>query len=488
MRVEQPIATSEPLWGNIRTDALCKEDMTTIAIIGGGFSGICVAAHLHRNARRPVRILVFERKKIGAGIAFGTHEPVHFLNGPASNHSPFDDRPDEFTNFLANEPEARRFLDPTKPISGQFVPRMLYGRFLWQISAGLTRPSPTGATVTFVNANIHDLVKRPDHMGIVTESGMLLRADAAVLAIGNPPPRSLATLVDARYLIDDPWDGVAVRAIPTDAPVAIVGSGQTAVDLALGMMSNGHRGAITLLSRRGLIAVPFITVDRPYVLDPDRIPHRLQCFIRWLRSESERFIEEGGNWRGVINALRPYTQRIWHGFSPTEKRRFFKHMAPFWYMHRSRLPPQAAQRLNELRAMGRVTAVAGRIVGATPNEAGVVLHVRPRGGDGVVEMPACAVINCTGPWWDLEKPQNPLVAALLASGMIRWDDVGQGIAVTMDGVPLDTFGRPAERLFAVGPICRGTLLEIMVVRDIRTQCAALADRLLAKEEMGVAVA
>ena len=106
MRVEQPIATSEPLWGNIRTDALCKEDMTTIAIIGGGFSGICVAAHLHRNARRPVRILVFERKKIGAGIAFGTHEPVHFLNGPASNHSPFDDRPDEFTNFLANEPEA----------------------------------------------------------------------------------------------------------------------------------------------------------------------------------------------------------------------------------------------------------------------------------------------------------------------------------------------------------------------------------------------
>ncbi|WP_316224621.1 MULTISPECIES: FAD/NAD(P)-binding protein [unclassified Bradyrhizobium] len=487
MRVEQPNEVQESLWSDIRIDGNGTDEMT-IAIVGGGFTGICVAAHLHRAARQPLRIVVFERKDVGTGIAHGTRESAHFLNGPASNHSPFDDYPDEFANFLAGEPEAQCFLDLNKPIGGQFVPRMLYGRYLKHLSASLTRPSPTGATVTFVKANVDEIAKRSDHVEIVSEGRTLLRAESAVLAVGHPPPRSLATRVAAGHLVDDPWDAGAIHAIPPDASVVLVGTGQTAVDIALGMIANGHRGAITLLSRRGLIAVPFISVERPYLLDPKRIPQRLLPFIRWLRSESERFTQEGGNWRGVINSLRPYSQQIWSGFSAHEKRRFFEHMAPFWYMHRSRLPPQSARRLGELRAEGRVAVAAGRIVGVTSNDIGAVLQVRPRGEHRIIEMPATTIVNCTGPWWDLQKPQNPLVAALLASGMIRWDDIGQGIAVSMEGVPFDANGRPAERLFAVGPICRGTLLESMVVRDIRTQCAALADRLLAKERIGVVAA
>lgn len=481
-RGEKPSAVAKPLRGNVRIDTSDTGDATVIAIVGGGFSGICLAAHLHRSARRPVRVLVFERTKGGSSVAFGTPEPVHFLNGPASNHSAFDDTPDDFVDFLANEPEAQRFLDRTKPIRRQFVPRMFYGRYLRQMRAGLMRSSRMGATVTFIHAEVRDVVKRSDGVEIVTNKGAPVRADAAVLALGHPPPRSLATLVDPRYLIDDPWDVDAVRAIPPQASVAIVGTGQTAVDLALSITANGHRGPVTLLSRRGRIAVPFIFADRPYVLDVDRLPHRLRPFIRWLRSESERFIREGGNWRAVINALRPHTQRLWYGFSLAEKRRFFEHMAPFWYLHRSRLAPQTAKLFSELLATPRVKVVAGRITGATANDDGVVLHFRPRGESASKEISAEVVINCTGPNWDISKPKNPLMDALVASGTVRWDDFGYGIAVTMDGIPLDASGRTAERLFAIGPICRGSLLEIMVVRDVRTQCATLASRLLAGEK------
>ncbi len=123
--------------------------------------------------------------------------------------------------------------------------------------------------------------------------------------------------------------------------------------------------------------------------------------------------------------------------------------------------------------------VAGRIAGARPAPEGVVLQVRERGADAPILLAAGAVVNCTGPWWDVRAPGNPLVATLLQAGRLRWDELGHGFAVAPDGALIDAAGRTAERFFSVGPLCRGTLLEITAVRDIRTQCAALAAHLLA---------
>jgi uncharacterized NAD(P)/FAD-binding protein YdhS len=488
MRAEEQGASVGSFRESIGADTADARNATTVAVIGGAFSGICLAAHLHRTASRPVNVFVFERAGVGKSVAFGTREPVHLLNGPASNHSAFDDVPDDFVDFLANDPEAQRFLDPARPIRGQFVPRMLYGRYLQRLAARLKHPSPAGVSVTFLHADVRDIVRRPNRLGIVTSNGTIVGADFAVLAVGHPSPRSLATLVDPRYLVDDPWDVEAVRAIPPEVVVTIVGSGQTAIDLVLGIAANGHRGRITVLSRRGCIARPFIAVERPCAFDADQIPRRLGPLVRWIRAESRRFVRDGGDWRAVINALRPHTQRLWYGFSLAEKRRFLEHMAPFWYMHRSRLPPQTVQRLSGLMASGQMKVIAGRITGVTPGGAGVVMQVRRRGESDTMALPAGAVINCTGPRWDVKRPQNPLVANLIASGAIRWDDVGEGIAVTPQSVVLDASGKAAERLFALGPICRGTLLEVVVARDVRTQCANLASRLLVDERARAEVA
>ena len=454
---------------------------TTIAVIGGAFSGLCFAAHVHRLARRPVQVLVFERAGIGKSVAFGTREPMHLLNGPAGVHSAFDDSPDDFVEFLRGDPEAQRFLDASQPLQRQFVPRMLYGRYLQGLAKQLKEPSPGGTSVRFVHAEVHGIVRRRARLGIVTREGRVVAADFAVLAVGHPPPRSLARLVGTRHLIDDPWDADAVGAVPRDAAAAIVGSGQTAIDLVLALAANGHRAPITVLSRRGCVAQPYVYVERPYAIDPERIPTRLRSLVRWLRTEARRFVRDGGDWRAVVNSLRPHTQRVWYAFSTAEKRRFLEHMAPFWYMHRSRLPPQVARRLSELRASGQVRIVAGRITGVAPAQAGVVLRLRGRGVADPVSLPVGAIVNCTGPRWDCENPQNPLIASLIASGAARWDDVGEGIAVTPESVVIQRSGEPAERLFALGPICRGTLLEIVVARDVRTQCAKLARRLLIDE-------
>ena len=451
---------------------------TTVAVIGGGFSGLCVAANLHRAANGPARVLVFERAVVGNGVAYGTREPVHLLNGPAGNLSAFDDQPDHFVDFLAGDAAAQPFIDPDAPLRGQYVPRLLYARYLARIAAELERPSAAGATVTFVAAGVSDVIARPDGVEIRTEDGATRRADAAVLAIGHPAPRSLAERIPPACLVDDPWDAAAVRAIPPGVPVTVVGSGQTATDLVLGLVANGHQGRITLLSRRGRLAQPVRPAGKAYTADGDRLPRRLGPLVRWVRAEAARFEAEGGDWRAVVNALRPHTQALWQGFTLGEKRRFLEHVGPFWYTHRTRLPPRAVERFGALLESGRVELVAGRIVAAEAGAEGVVLRVRPRGADTTVALPAGAVINCTGPWWDVRAPGNPLVATLLRAGRIRWDELGHGFAVAPDGALIDAAGRTAERLFSVGPPCRGTLLEITAVRDIRTQCAALAAQLL----------
>lgn len=457
----------------------CGQPAATIAIVGGGFSGLCLAAHLHRAPASRVEVLVIERGVVGDGLAFSTREPAHLLNGPAGNQSAFDDAPDDFVDFLAMDPQAAPFLDLTRPLQGQFVPRMLYARYLQRLAGRLRQPSPSGTTVHFVRNEVRSIEREPGRMRLFLADGTELCADAVVLAIGHPSPRSLANRIAPRHLIDNPWDGAAVRAIPPDAPVAIVGSGQTATDLVLGLVTNGHRGRITMLSRRGRIALPYIAVKRPYSFAGDPPPPRLRALVRRVRVEAQRFARDGGDWRAVINALRPYTQDLWQGFSLAEKRRFLDHLAPFWYIHRSRLTPSSAVQFEQLLATGQVQVLAGQILGSRPGGAGLVLDFRLRGSESVRQVPAAAVINCTGPCWDISRPQNPLVANLLADGPLRWDELGRGIAVTPYGAPLDASGRTVPGLFAIGPMGQGSLLEIIGIRDIRTQCAELVEHLLA---------
>ncbi|MBA2672261.1 FAD/NAD(P)-binding protein, partial [Ramlibacter sp.] len=125
-----------------------------VAVVGGGFSGLCLAAHLHRATNRRVQVVVIERGTVGDGLAFSTREAAHLLNGPAGNQSAFDDAPNDFVDFLSADPEAAPFLDRTRPIQGQFVPRMLYARYLRRLAARLLEPAPAGSTVRFVRGEV----------------------------------------------------------------------------------------------------------------------------------------------------------------------------------------------------------------------------------------------------------------------------------------------------------------------------------------------
>src|SRR5882757_8777836 len=62
----------------------------SITIIGGGASGVLLAAHLLRNPETDVRVNLIERRgRVGQGMAYSATQHDHILNVPASGMSAF---------------------------------------------------------------------------------------------------------------------------------------------------------------------------------------------------------------------------------------------------------------------------------------------------------------------------------------------------------------------------------------------------------------
>ncbi|HEY4171943.1 MAG TPA: FAD/NAD(P)-binding protein, partial [Rhodopila sp.] len=62
--------------------------MTTIAIIGAGFSGTLLSLHLLRHCPPPIRLVLIERNsQFGRGLAYATGNASHILNVPAARMS-----------------------------------------------------------------------------------------------------------------------------------------------------------------------------------------------------------------------------------------------------------------------------------------------------------------------------------------------------------------------------------------------------------------
>ena len=77
----------------------------TIAIIGGGFSGVMTAVNLARLSRHPLQLtLINERRPKGRGVAYGSRRIEHLLNVAARNMSAFPDLPDHFVQWLRGAP------------------------------------------------------------------------------------------------------------------------------------------------------------------------------------------------------------------------------------------------------------------------------------------------------------------------------------------------------------------------------------------------
>jgi len=464
-----------------------RDRTPTVVIVGGGFSGATTAAQVLRRAEgagTTVRVVLVERQgTIGEGLAYSTRDASHLLNVPAGRMSAWPDRPNDFVDWASR----RR----GQVLAGDFVPRRWYGEYIRETLLTAAHGASAWATFSVVFDEIRRIGRHPAGGWMVhLARGDSFRADAVVLAIGHRPP---SDPIGAKWsgprtrFIADPWRPFGMNVVRPDEPVAILGSGLTAIDAVLSLAQEPRRAPITMISRNGLLpkahaAAPVAPANlQPLVEELFRREGGVRALdlSRKLRRKADELAASGADWRSIVDGLRPHTATLWRAMSSDERRRFLTRLRPFWEVHRHRMAVAVAERFKAMLDRGEVRVVAGRVESVQAGDESVRLLLRERKTDRMIESRCAWVINCTGPVPSNSAESNPAIGSLLVHGWLRPDELALGIETTADGNAVDTGGQEVPDLFVVGTLCKPAFWESTAVPELRNQAATVAGRVLA---------
>jgi uncharacterized NAD(P)/FAD-binding protein YdhS len=430
--------------------------MFDVAIIGGGFAGTMTAVHLLRSGVTNMA-LVERRPPRGRGVAYGTRAETHLLNIPAGEMSAYPDDPNHFVAWLGDSWWAH------------FAPRRRYGEY---VADQLARAP--GGWQAFDDEAV-GLLPEDGGYRVRLRGGQALTARQVVLAIGQFPPAPLkpaAGLEERPWYVDDPWSEAAVAPVPPDACVLLVGTGLSAVDVAITLMDEAGAGHVVMASRSGRLPMPQLTTA-PYRdwLDPATAPTRMSELLRLFRQEVRK---SGLDARAVLDAMRPHVSELWQRLPWVERRRFLRHLRSAWEGVRNRLPQPTAARLAELRVGGFISIVGGRVARLADAPGGAIATL----GDGQA-FEVARVINCTGPDMAYRRINHPLILDVVGTGLGRWEPLGLGLDVGADYRLIDDDGLPTPGVYAIGAPTKGRFWEVNGVPELRVHALALA-RLIAR--------
>jgi len=452
-----------------------------VAIVGGGAAGALAAVHLLREYREdcPLEIDLIDRTGgFGAGIAYGTTDPLHLLNVPAVRMGAIHGRPEHFHEWLAERGE---------PVAEEaFMSRGLYATYIRDLLESAERDADDArlrrhcGEVTAI-AEHHGAAAAP--LELTLAGGERIVADRAILAIGplgaGDPIRVPAELKDSGAYVADPWAAGALEQARLDREVLVVGTGLSMVDIALTLCEGGAGPRVRAVSRHGLVPRRHrrtLTNLRRFHVPTET--GRLEPMVAAVFAQICRVAQQGDDWRDVIDSMRPVTPALWKALDTDEQRRFLVEFQRLWDVHRFRMAPEVADRFEALEASGKVRTESNAIVSLEPHGDRVRVFLRSPGATDLDEVEVDRVINCSGAGTDLRRQAPPLLAGLLSAGIARPDELGLGLDVDRHGALLGADGTPSERLFAIGALRKGVEWEAIGITEIRDHSGAVARKII----------
>jgi uncharacterized NAD(P)/FAD-binding protein YdhS len=436
----------------------------TVGVIGGGFTGAASAIACLVHLVEPFRLLIIEPSAVlGRGVAYGSHHPLHLLNVRTRDLSIRTSQPGDFLNWAFRQlDQGENHAGLHEALAHTFLPRQLFGEYVRQ-------------------RLFETVEQRPDvEFSVVTATARALRAERGgyVVELDRDGPLFcdnviLATAYGVRGASSKgalpPFEPLTAEQFARAKSIALIGSGLTMVDVLIGARRDGFQGVATIISRRGQLPRPHAPKGVvPQMLALPRSKH-VSMLEASLRIACEMAEENGTPWQAVINGVRSTLQDIWQGLPVAEQARFLRHLRPFFDAHRHRLPIEVHARLTADLDKGRAVLVRGMATSVARTSDGYRIEIRGRDRSEVVE--ADLAFDCTGTKPDLDQP---LIRTLIETGLARPDAHRLGLAVEPNGQILGRDGQGTRGLFAIGPLCQGTLWEITSVPEIVRQADAAA--------------
>jgi uncharacterized NAD(P)/FAD-binding protein YdhS len=437
-------------------------------VVGSGFSAISTVCNLVELLPETASIaIVGDDPGFGRGTAYRTELYLHRLNVPAGRMSLFPDRPNAFVEWLR---EHKRPLD-----AGDFASRQDYGLYIRDSLAALLRNRKRRCRVDFIKAKATGCVERyGSALGFILDNGNEIAGRSVVLClgVGNAQlPFDLTGLPAGlrSHIIENPWRLSWLRRVSKTDTVCILGSGLTMIDQVLALSAHGFTGKIIVLSRRGRVPHDHVSHPKPAVeIDVGALPTRMSELLHILRRESK----DAGDWRRVMDGLRPKTQALWSRLPEAERRRFLRHALPWWNIHRHRVAPDVFRRFETMLQSGQVSVRAGYLQNVEKTKA-LTVHYRPRGESFTASIEADWIVNCTG----MERAgiaHSPLLQEMQRQGLIEADPLRLGLVVDARSRIPGSSGSEAV-IYAVGALTAGQFWEITAVPDIRVQARKVAE-------------
>jgi uncharacterized NAD(P)/FAD-binding protein YdhS len=447
-----------------------------VGIIGGGFTGAAVAIQLSRTSAVPLDISVVEPSaELGRGVAYGTTDPDHRINGPTIQHSLYPDDGGHFDNWcrangvIADDPEC---LDA----SGRaFVRRAEMGRYVGHELAVHQTANPSGSSIRHIQDRAVNARTDGDDFVVSLAANDDLASDLLVITTSNAPPALLPAFEGAvaghTAFFPDPWDLPRLEEIASDARILIIGTGLTMADVAIAVLRHRPGARITAISRRGLLPKGQRRVPRgdtiaeamdcavPAFVARHGRPNSARAILRALRGDVRDRMAEGSEWQVAVDELREAAHHLWPALSEQEQSRFGRHLAPWYETYRFRYPPQTETKVRALIETGQLTTRAAALVSAIPRQDRIEVTTRRRGQAELTTEEFDAVINCTGPERKPGRAGDPFLQNLVSGGLLVNHPLGLGLVVDDFFRARNRAGQHDGRLRVIGPLARGRLGE-----------------------------
>lgn len=452
-----------------------------LIVIGGGFTGAAFIIHAIRALRGPLDFEVIEpRGEIGRGIAYSTADPLHRINVPAERMSLFPDDPLHAARWLFDRDILPGDGSSADGDGHHYARRRDYGAYVADTLRRTLAETRGRVRLRHHRTQARDVRRQGARWSVELADGGTVTGDYVILSFGHAAPRApfpvgAEAATDPRF-VTDPWRNDALSGLSRDASLLLVGTGLSMVDMVETLLSRGHQGGITVMSRHGLLPRPHGLFGVGFdLLQGAAPPSSALALLRLVRGRTREAVRQGLGWQPVADAVRFDLSNIWPALPVAEQRRVIKHLLPYWDVHRFRISPQACATLERAIWTSRVVLQKAAVLSVEAESRSLVATLRR---DGAVGRRAFGgIVLCIGPDKDLNR--NPLALSLLASGLARSDALQLGLDVDRHSRLVAGDGHAHATLRALGPMTRGTFGEMTgapdIVRQIVTVTRSMAD-------------
>lgn len=425
--------------------------MNRVLIVGGGASGALVAINIARKARVETSVVIADPSIfLGRGVAYGTTNPSHLLNVPASRMSALVDEPNHFCESSGMDPNA-------------FAPRRDYANYLIStfVQEQLKNPLAKFEHLRDVVSSIRKVGSRTFEASF--EKTAPMNFSHVVLAIGQGDAiehQGIFSQTKDSRIIRDAW---RQEFQPFNGTLVCIGTGLTFIDHALSHIRKSANNIVIGISRTGLLPMPHLP-KRALPLD---VPESARLSPIALRE----FIEKSEDWRAAQDGVRHLLPEIWSSWNDDQKSEFVNRDLRWWNVHRHRVSPDIHRELQDSMDAGRVKVMADELLTASEQNGRLGLTL-----SSGATLEADALINCLG---YQSNGTGPLFESLINEGLAVEGPLGWGIRTRFPRHELlNSAGETEDCLYAIGPILLGERFETTAIPELRVQARDIAEAIV----------